>query len=157
MKKKLFLIIAIFIIASSACSNFGTQAEPQIIVVTATNANTVEPTFTPVSVTETFTPTDTEVPTNTEFPTSTPKASPKITAKQDLNCRAGPGTEFSILKHLPTGSFAFISGKSTPDWGEWYLVRIYDTECWVEGYYATISGDTTDIPLIELAIPTKKP
>jgi hypothetical protein len=83
-------------------------------------------------------------------PTSTPVTIPAtITALANLNCRSGPGPVYKIDDTLMKGETAPILGRNEE--GSWWYILIEDhkKKCWVWGNKATISGNPSDIPILE--------
>ncbi|MCJ7434827.1 MAG: hypothetical protein MUO77_15195 [Anaerolineales bacterium] len=77
--------------------------------------------------------------------TSTPNI-PIATAKQDANCRLGPGTAYGVRSNLLTGQTAPITGRTTDS--TWWVIQ--DTgsgECWIWGEVVTVTGDTSQVPV----------
>jgi hypothetical protein len=92
--------------------------------------------------------TATETPTATLFFTDTPEA-PMISVSVSTNCRNGPGkvydyqsaliiaTPVEVFAREATGNYWYIHDPETTD----------EQYCWIWGKYATIVGDTNDLPL----------
>lgn len=92
---------------------------------------------------------DLNAPVATIAPTilSTPiPETPMVSVSRNMNCRAGPGTEFDIIGVLLVGAQAEIVG-SFPDWNYW-IIKNPDKpgECWLWGEYATVVGETALLP-----------
>lgn len=110
------------------------------------------PTNTPA---ETFTPsptnTPTQTPTITPSPTNTLTLTPEIPMVQvsmSTNCRVGPGKVYDQVGVLLAGEEAEVIAKD-PQGSDWYI-RNPDQAggfCWIWGQYATVSGDTTNLPV----------
>lgn len=105
------------------------------------------------------TPTATPVPTQPPPPTATPTAAPAqpaaaasgptITADQNTNCRAGPGTGYKVLTFFVKGAQSTVVGRdSTKDW--WQIVNPDDSgeRCWVWEGSTTVVGDTSTVPVV---------
>lgn len=132
---KLFLCLLIF---ASACSAFpSTAPTPVIIVVTATpnTIATVTPIATPnAQPTRSTDATNAPAPatTNSAFPTK-PTAVKYVQAKQDINIRKGPSTNYDIVGGVYAGQTAQVTGVSSAD-GQWWRVLCPDGsigDCWV--------------------------
>jgi hypothetical protein len=156
-----WLPIAVLMFAGSACNlAIGTQsaANPQFIVVTATlttgNPEPILPSST-LEPTQTQTPSVTLTPTLTLTPTM---AGVTMTAGQDLSCVKGPKWDlYDWVAIIKQGETVTLLARSTPDWGEYYYVRMSDgTECWAYGGSSTKNGDTSSLPEKE-APPTPTP
>lgn len=132
---RLFLCWLIF---ASACSAFPSAAPtPVIIVVTATpnTIATVTPIATPNALpTPSTDATNAPAPATTDstFPTK-PTAVKYVQAKQDINIRKGPGTNYDIVGGVYAGQTAQVTGVSSAD-GQWWRVICPDGsvgDCWV--------------------------
>lgn len=90
-------------------------------------------------------------PTATYSPTTTLTFTPSklmLTVSQDTYCRTGPGTEYTLVTTINVGEQAEVIAKD-PYNTSWYI-RNPDNPtgfCWVWGAHATISGDTTAVPV----------
>lgn len=99
-----------------------------------------------------------------ETPTPTPDSGPVVTAKTDLNVRAGPATDYEILAVLRSGQTATIIGMNAAE--TWWLIKHFDTpdgQGWVSAHpqYSTAKNAdnvpvVTTAPLLE-ATPTTTP
>ena len=165
------LVLVLVLIALSACTlPDGAGAGVDLMVVTQTyqaldaiaeatvqaiqsqeaqetvQASIPSPTFTPGPPTLTTTPTH----------TSTPKV-PTIKVSLDTNCRSGPGKVYDMIGALLVGETTEILARgSVPNY---WVVDNPDYpghECWLWGKYATVSGDTSHLP-IRSAAPTPTP
>jgi uncharacterized protein YgiM (DUF1202 family) len=133
-------------------------AEQSVAIVSEPEVQT-QPTNTPLP-----TPTPTPVPTQPAQPTAaapteaaqpTPTAvppaasGPTIIAEQNTNCRAGPGTGYTILAWFMEGDESTVEGRdSTKDW--WYIVSPENASehCWVWEGSTTVVGDTSTVPVV---------
>jgi hypothetical protein len=120
-------------------------------VLTVLSPTIQEPTltFTPESPTSTITPTETPTQTLTGTPlfTSTPVV-PQISVSVPTNCRNGPGKVYLRVGALLVDEIAQVYGRD-PTGGYWYI-RNPDSDggyCWVWGEYATLTGNTTFLPV----------
>jgi hypothetical protein len=79
-----------------------------------------------------------------------------ITVSRGTNCRTGPGDPYDIVGDLMVNETAEVVGVS-PDGGTW-IIKNPDGpgECWLWGYYATVTGPTTGLPVYPLP-PTPTP
>ena len=99
----------------------------------------------PVTVADTFTP----FPTLSPAPVFTSTSSvPLVSVSVDTNCRVGPGKAYDRVGGLLVGEKVEVIAKD-PTNQYWY---VRDTEapggfCWVWGYYATVLGNTSIIPV----------
>jgi hypothetical protein len=121
--------------------------EPAEQQAQATQAPTPTPTATPVP---------TQPPPPTAAPTTAPTQAaaaaapgPTIIADQNTNCRAGPGTGYTVLTYFIEGAESTVEGRdSTKDW--WYIVSPDDPSerCWVWEGSTTVVGDTSTVPVV---------
>ena len=155
MKLRLaFSLIALFLlgIGLTAC---GTTASP-----------TPTPTLQPTAVSSpTVPPTVVVIPTNTAQPTVAPTATlvpptatatplpPKVTSKQLVNVRQGPGTNFSIAGQMPANTNTVALGKNED--GTWLQVAYPDASHpgWVSATFVTVTGTIAQLPVIAVAVP----
>ncbi|MEW6093511.1 MAG: hypothetical protein AB1531_06050 [Chloroflexota bacterium] len=109
--------------------------------VSALVTDTLHFTFTP---SQTLTPSLT--PTTTPSPTS---EAPRVSVSVDTRCRTGPGTLFDILGVLKVGETAEVVGRShnSDNW----IIKLPSNPaitCWLWAYYATLTGDTSALPVV---------
>lgn len=106
---------------------------PTVAVPTAT-ATPVPPTATPLP------------------PTATPVPA-LATAKQLVNVRQGPGTQFPIAGKMPVNTSAAILGKSED--GKWYQVAFPDASSpsWVSVAFVGVTGPVEQLPVVAVAPP----
>jgi uncharacterized protein YgiM (DUF1202 family) len=91
----------------------------------------------------TFTPSLTPTLTFTFTPTV-----PMVTVSVATNCRSGPGDPYSILGVLAVGQSAQVVGQNT-QMGYWIIqLPTSGATCWLWNQYATVSGDTSGLPLV---------
>ena len=78
-------------------------------------------------------------------PTDTP-STPSVTVSSTTNCRTGPSTDYDLLYTLNVGETAEVVGKYSS--GNYWVINNPDGggNCWLWGEYATISGDTDNLP-----------
>ena len=100
------------------------------------------PTFTP---SPTLTPTLTLTPTVTLTPTP---STPHISVSVNTNCRTGPGDAYDRVGGLLVGQTAEVLARD-PSGQFWYIPNPQrpGQSCWVWGQYATITGDTSSLPV----------
>jgi hypothetical protein len=115
-------------------------------------ANTFVPPLPPAQPpTLTFTPPGpTAPPTFTPNPyfTATVANVPLITVSVDTNCRVGPGKAYELVGALLTGETVEVFARD-PTGNYWYIRNPDDHNsfCWVWGEYATITGNTSTLPV----------
>jgi hypothetical protein len=88
-----------------------------------------------------------ERPSETPSPifTFTPTV-PMVTVSIETNCRTGPGTAYDNLGVLPVGQPAEVIGRNAS--GDTWIIRLPSNPaiiCWLWGYYATVSGNTSGL------------
>lgn len=97
----------------------------------------------------TFTPLFSETPTVTETLPFTPTSTqPTISAKQNTNCRKGPGPIYDRVGSLNIGQTALVYGRnSSSTW--WYIENPNQpgSYCWVWGGSTSVSGATLELPV----------
>ncbi len=100
------------------------------------------PTFAP---SPTLTPTLTMTPTVTLTPTP---STPHISVSVNTNCRTGPGDAYDRVGGLLVGQTAEVLARD-PSGQFWYIPNPQrpGQSCWVWGQYATITGDTSSLPV----------
>ena len=104
-----------------------------------------QPGTTPV-VTDAPTADASPTPTFTPTPTSTPSAA-MVTATQNANCREGPGMAYEVLGNLLADQTAPITGRNSDS--TWWVIQIPGIgECWIWSDTVTVSGDTSQTPVI---------
>ena len=125
-----------------------------LLPATATASPTIRPTFTPsntatatlsptatATFTATNTPTATAPPSATASPTATPTVYGLVLARQHINVRAGPGTQFAVRGSLAPDSGLQVIGQN--DAGDWYQIRREDgDEGWVSAALIRIEAPT---------------
>ena len=91
----------------------------------------------------TLTPTETVTPSPVF--TSTPLV-PLISVSIATNCRVGPGRIYDRVGALLVGEVAEVHGRNDP--GNYWYVRLPNGNfCWLWGEYATLSGNTSALPV----------
>lgn len=99
-----------------------------------------------------------EIPQFTPLPndylivTSTPTVNPlipSVTALENLNCRAGPGSVYKIDDTLMAGKTAPVEGRN--DLSTWWYIYLenHKRHCWVWGYKAEFIGDVNQVPILD--------
>ncbi len=129
-------------------------------------ATAVPPTATPVPPTDTplpptatpVPPTDTPVPPTAtpEPPTATPTpAAPQAVAKQNINLRAGPGTDYPVVGSAKAGQAFEVVGKNANS--TWLQVCcVAEKQVWLSASLVTVQGDIAAAP-VPADIPTPPP
>ncbi len=89
------------------------------------------------------------VPTSTPIPsdTTTPSAL-MVSVSLATNCRTGPGNAYDMIGALPVGKSAEVVGKDA--YGQYWIIKNPNNPgtCWLWGKYATVTGDTSQLPVI---------
>ncbi len=90
-------------------------------------------------------PTATATPPPTATPTPLP---PKVTLNAQTACLAGPGIVYDTVATLEVGDKAEVTGKDAD--GVYWIVKNPngDGECWVEGQFVSIDGETDSLASI---------
>lgn len=148
MKIRLFSFGVIF-----ACSFFfiGCQAPSESPTLTPSSVPTTRPTR-PTEPTSQPSSSPSAQPSATQDPptvTSTPVPL-TVTAKQTVNVRSGPGTNFSIVGKLQQGESAPLKGKSSD--GAWWQIA-FPTEqerSWVAAQFTTVSDTTVLVAVVQV-------
>lgn len=155
---KAILLVALLLFLLGCSALPGANPTPVIVVVTATPAGTRAPVVT------FFTPTPpasqssrTPGAAGTVNPNATPDGAETATlnlkatdvkyvrAKQDINIRSGPGTNFDIVGGVFAGNTAEVTGYKSADDLWWRVVCPVEdvTDCWVSADLA-LTEPTTD-------------
>lgn len=148
MKKNKGLIFLVSVLAAAALAcNFPSVTPTPTIDVYATVTSMIALTQggaqTPTVAVTQFTNTPVLTPTITlTFPPSVPTVSVSV----DTNCRAGPGIVYDRLAGLFVGEKAEVIGKYTSVTPAYWIVRIGSVTCWLWGQYATVEGNTANLP-----------
>lgn len=141
----------IYTVAAETLAAQLTQNAPPELPPTATLPPEQQPSQEgePPVPTFTFTPLFSETPTVTATLPFTPTPTqPTISAKQNTNCRKGPGPIYERVGALNIGQTALVYGRnSSSTW--WYIENPNRTGsyCWVWGGSTTVSGATADLPV----------
>jgi hypothetical protein len=141
--RKTTLALSLLLVAAlSACnlpSEQGTPTPDPILTVTALAQALATPTPTLVS--------DTPTPEFSPTPAFTPTSSvPTITVSVNTNCRTGPGVIYDLNGGLNVGQTAEVVGKNSAVANYWVVRLPGGTICWLWGQYATVSGNTANLP-----------
>ena len=71
---------------------------------------------------------------------------PMVTVSRNTNCRTGPGEPYEIVGALLENEEAEVVGVSS-DGGTWIIQNPDGSgECWLWGYYASVTGPTDNLP-----------
>jgi hypothetical protein len=155
---KLIAIIVLGMIALPACGS--SEAETFVTQTASARAATVDAVNTELAIrTEQaeIQPSATLAPTSTQTPEPGPSATasptplpPRVRVSENTNCRSGPDSSFQFLGVLSVDEEAVVLAKS--DLPDYWLITNPDTEggenCWLWGAFATIEGDTSNLPII---------
>jgi len=76
--------------------------------------------------------------------TSSPFATPMAIIKAATSCRSGPAETYKSITDVNPNQNAAVLGKDSS--GNYWLIETTSGECWVAAQYATITGNTQDIP-----------
>lgn len=110
-------------------------------------------------------PTDTPQSTPTLAPTSTPGVSPPpavvntptpyIQTENNVNLRAGPGTDYNVIGILSPGQSFGIIGRNTDS--SWWQIETDAGPAWVSAEVVTATHPTESIPIVEVEPPPPPP
>jgi hypothetical protein len=94
----------------------------------------------------------TPLPNDYRIVTTTPTANPlmpSVTALENLNCRAGPGSVYKIDDTLMAGKTAPVEGRN--DLSTWWYIFLenHKRHCWVWGAKAEFIGDVNQVPILD--------
>ncbi|MBL8050610.1 MAG: hypothetical protein JNM46_05255 [Anaerolineales bacterium] len=144
IKKKSTLFLYVFlIIALSACNLPSGEATATEEVSDLALTVTAQALLLQNSATPEFTAT----PQFTATPGASPTPSvPTVSVSTNTNCRTGPGLVYDLLGGLNVGQTAEIVGKNSST-GYW-IIKLPNsaTICWLFPQYATVSGNTANLP-----------
>jgi uncharacterized protein YgiM (DUF1202 family) len=131
-------------------------ALPTFTAVLPTETAVPAPTLT-TEPSPTAVPTETQVlPTLTPVPTLTPSV-PMVSVSVNTNCRSGPSRFYDLLGGLRVGETARVVGTS-PSTNYWIIETPRGTGvCWLWNGYATVTGNTAALPVIETPPPPPAP
>jgi len=140
MNKRILAASFVLLFAILACNVPG---------VASTEAPVI--TETPALPLDTAIPTLTPIPTETPLPTLTPTPTIPIAWPLDkgVNCRFGPGTEWSTIGALLVGQTATIQGKNND--GSWLFVTTQNDPgkpCWVASSVTLTAGNLGNLPIV---------
>jgi hypothetical protein len=73
---------------------------------------------------------------------------PVLTARQDSNCRSGPGTVYDVISYVQGGDRSPIDGRNGA--ATWWRIPRGDGvgHCWVWDGNVTVEGDTSAVPVL---------
>lgn len=154
IKKPIFLLSALLILALTACNLPAGQSPevPDLALTVTAQARLLEH-GAPPAVQDTPLPVSTSTPEFTPTITLTPTPSvPTVTVSLNTNCRTGPGTQYDWIGALVIGQSAEVVGKNSTV--NYWIIKTPGGSgiCWLWGQYATVSGNTSG--LTEYAIPS---
>lgn len=180
----LFILVSLLVVSGCATPVDDDQSTPDVqqaletIVAQTKNAQSVVGTIVAQTLTAMPSSEDTAVPvqasptlantptlTATQVPTIAPTPMPTLTTASLIpmvevsvptNCRTGPGKAYDRVSILDVGKQVEIVGRNA-DSSYWVIANPGGTgECWLWGYYAIISGQTSSLPIWQ-APPTPTP
>lgn len=133
------ILTALAALALAACSPSTAAPTPIIIVVTATplanpsTQGTVLPSTSVASASATSDAAVTPSASETTDPNLKPTTVKYVLAKQDINIRKGPGTDFDIVGGVYAGQTAAVTGYKSADELWWRVVCPVENvaSCWV--------------------------
>ncbi len=133
------MLFALVFLICMGCSSAATSPTPKVPTPTQTSATTI------TLVVPTATPQPT--PTIPSTPTATP-VSIKVSAKQTVNVRQGPGTQFAVVGKLQLNTNVVVLGKNED--GQWLQIALPDAANpgWVSVSVVSVSGATDSLQVI---------
>ncbi len=154
MKPRHTLYVVALLLVALALTACGSSATPTPTPKPTSQPVPAQPTLPPpppTAVPATATPVP---PPPTPLPPTATPVPAQATAKQVVNVRQGPGTQFPITGKMPLNASAVILGKSED--GKWYQVAFPDREHpnWVSAAFVTVTGPVDTAPVIAVALPT---
>lgn len=93
------------------------------------------------------------IETSSQTPSITSSLTPElplVTVSVATNCRTGPGEPYDIIGALPVGIPAEVVGRNAS--GDTWIIKLPSNPsitCWLWGHYATVTGDTSHLPIVE--------
>lgn len=158
MKKKIGLILSVLLFVSFACT-LGESAPPtdipesskiatSVALTLAASGQTPQGSVQPPTALPTSTPPTPPTESITATPTNTPTPTvPQVTVSENTNCRVGPGKVYDYIGALLVGEKATIVAKNADE--SYWVIENPDANgtCWLWGYYATVSGNTDNLPI----------
>ncbi len=75
-------------------------------------------------------------------------STPTVSVSLDTNCRTGPGKVYDMTGSLLVGQTAEVVGRAADN--QYWVIRDPKNPgniCWLWGYYATVTGDTSALPV----------
>jgi hypothetical protein len=164
-RSPLVILSIVAILALAACSTAATQqtvstADLQTLVALSIAQTQLAGTVTAVaqngsSTAINPTPPAMSLAEATSTPTLTPAALTSATPEgvwldinQNTNCRIGPTSSFAVVNVMEKGRHLQAVGRSTIN-GYYYVINpaLTNSFCWIWNQYATISGDTSSLPV----------
>jgi uncharacterized protein YraI len=148
MNQKIIISILVLALAAFACNMPGDAPDgeatdqPDLAATITAQALTLQaPTSTPEP------PTQTPIPEATATITLTPTPGvPTASVSVNTNCRTGPSVQFDLIGALNVGQTAEVVGKYQN--GAYWIIKTPGSSgnCWLWGNYATVSGNTSNLP-----------
>ena len=146
-KRQFTFLLMIMLVLLQACNLPNSAPQEPDLALTITAQALLLQSGTPALNTETPTPQFTATITLTPTP-----GVPTVTVSQNTNCRTGPGTQYGIVGALLIGETAEVVGKNSSVPNYWVIkLPNGSNTCWLWGEYATISGNTANLP--EITVP----
>jgi cytoskeletal protein RodZ len=160
-------LIGAGVLYASGALPFGAQPDPTTdpAVVPSASRTVAIPTATITTPTTAPISTDTPGEAPTDPPTDPAPTEATVTSRAtsepiqmqlryDTNLRAGPGTDFDIVRLVEAGIRVLVIGRD--QLGVWVAIRLIDgTEGWVAASQLTGDGNILDAPIITALPPTQ--
>lgn len=162
-----FVILFVFLV-SVACAGFSSSQETDTLARTQTSlASTSDALQTAASQPKATKPLTPEQPIQTQpvseaqsektEPPLSP-AGPTISSSVNTNCREGPSPDYKVLGYLLSNQTSEVHGRdSSKNW--WYIINPEKPNnfCWVWKETTTVTGDTSNLPIITPPPPPAPP
>jgi hypothetical protein len=154
---RLFALLSVFALAVTGCSvtvdmgapsSASTPTELSVQQQVATGVAQALQTLTQQAPTGTPTPTPTATPTPFPMPAA-------LSVSAATNCYAGPNTNYGFVITIRPGTVVTVTGQDAPD--NYWIVEVPGypgSVCWLSGQYASVSGDTANLPAPATPLPS---
>ncbi len=146
------------IVSGESQPSFGSPPSPTTAAAEGDGDLTISPSPADVTITlgTTLTASATQTPTATGTASLTPSATitltptlgaPVFMPDQAANCRSGPSSSsYGVIAGVDKGNTVPIVGKSSPQWGPWWVVKVGGVTCWVYSELGRADGDLGSVP-----------
>jgi hypothetical protein len=136
--RKLLFILSILVIAALACSLGAPAEEPVSEAQEVDSAATFAVQTSQAQIQDVS-----ALTTVTETP---PASAPTVTVSTDTNCRTGPGVNYGLVMIFKVG----MSAEVVATYPDYWIIEYpggNGATCWLWDEYATVIGDTSQLPV----------